>query len=368
MDKTAYNFVLKLINLTFDYLSLPLRKNLADLITAFFSNTSITLWDLSSHLSGESTVKHKHKRLIYFLDQLELDFRFWKSFILTVFCLPGLNLKQRKQLTLVIDATTLKEDYWMLVCSALFEGRTIPLYMKAWSHVNVRYDYWARVTEFVTDLSELMPNGLNYEIVADRGFYGPKLANLVSKIGWKYVIRVNGNVMIKTKDKPDFVQLDLFTDGWYEQVCFSKTNQSTENIAVKSALTKEGKLTRWYIKTNVDSYEKKIKAYESRFWIEETFKDLKSKLKWETYTEKIPKKDRLIKATTVSLLSYAIQMSFGSQIEFSESERKKSSILTQFKNAYQRITLKLTDIILKFTAMINTYVKRTKFRFAQDFG
>lgn len=368
MDKTAFNFVLKLINLTFDYLPIPSRKNLADLITAFFNNTSITLWDLSSHLSGESTVKHKHKRLIYFLDQIELDFQFWKSLILTVFCLPGLNLKQRKQLSLVIDATTLKDDYWLLACSALFEGRTIPVYMKAWPHVNLRYDYWARVTEFITDLAQLMPGGLNYEIVADRGFYGPKLASLVSQIGWKYVIRVNGNVMIKTKGATKYVQLDLFEDGWYEQVCFSKTHQSIENIVVKSRLTKEGDLSRWYIKTNCDSHEKTIKAYESRFWIEETFKDLKSKLKWETYTEKIPTKDRLIKVCTVSLLSYAIQMSLGSQIDVSRSERKKSSILTQFKNTYQRITLKLTDIIMKFTAMISTYVKRTKIRFAHDFG
>lgn len=368
MDHYAYTFVLKLVDLTFDYISVPLRKNIADLITAFFSNTSITLWDLSSHLGGESTVKHKHKRLIYFLDKLELDFQFWKSFVLTLFCLPRLNLKQRNKLTIVIDATTLKDDYWLLVCSALFEGRTIPLYMKAWPHVNVRYDYWARVTEFITDLAALLPKGIGYEIVADRGFYGPKLAGLVANIGWKYVIRVNGNVMVQKKGTTNYIQLDLFDDGWYEQVCFSVAHKTTENIAVKSALTKEGETSRWFIKTNLESYEKTIQAYESRFWIEETFKDLKSKLKWETYTQKIPEKNRLVKVAAVSLLSYAIQMSLGSQIEIGDSERKKTTFLTQFRNAYQRINHKLTHIIIKYTAIITTYVKRTKIRFAYNFG
>jgi hypothetical protein len=72
---------LKLVNLLvkkcFKYLNISQKRNLADLITAFLSNTSSALWDITSSLSGDTATKHKHKRLIYFLDSLTKSFQRW---------------------------------------------------------------------------------------------------------------------------------------------------------------------------------------------------------------------------------------------------------------------------------------------------
>jgi hypothetical protein len=116
--------------------------------------------------------------------------------------------------------------------------------------------------------------------------------------------------------------------------------------------------------TNVGDRDHVISSYCRRFWIEESFKDLKSKLKWESYTKKVPAKDRLTKCITVNCLSYAIQTSLGSQLSLSPGERKKTSVFNSFRQAYRRSSQKLEKIITKFIAMISTYIRRTKVAFS----
>jgi hypothetical protein len=107
----------------FNLLNVSQKNNFADLMTAFLSHTSFALWDIASSLSGNTTTKHKHKRLVYFLDSLVIDANFWKSYSLALFSLPGFRFKSRKVITLALDATTLKDDFWILAVSVSFHGR-----------------------------------------------------------------------------------------------------------------------------------------------------------------------------------------------------------------------------------------------------
>jgi len=129
----------------FNCLNVSQKGNLADLVTAFLSHTSFALWDIASSLSGNTTTKHKHKRLVYFLDSLDINKNFWKSYALLLFSLPGFRLKRRKIITLALDATTLKADFWILAVTVSFNGRGIPLYIKTWKGAHESYDYWNRV-------------------------------------------------------------------------------------------------------------------------------------------------------------------------------------------------------------------------------
>ena len=89
MQDAFFKLVRILVNRCFQYLNVSQKKNLADLVTAFLSNTSFTMWDISTSLSGNTSTKHQHKRLIYFLDRLKMDINFWKSYSLAIFSLPG---------------------------------------------------------------------------------------------------------------------------------------------------------------------------------------------------------------------------------------------------------------------------------------
>ena len=81
MQEDFLKFCSILTKRCFKCLNISQQKNMADLMTAFLSNTSFALWDIASSLSGDTTTKHKHKRLIYFLDSLTIDLNFWKSYL-----------------------------------------------------------------------------------------------------------------------------------------------------------------------------------------------------------------------------------------------------------------------------------------------
>jgi len=111
MEDNFFKLVKLLVKRCFKHLNISQKKNLEDLLTAFLCNTSFALWDIASGLSGDTSTKHKHKRLIYFLDSLKIDLTFWKSHALAVFCLPGFKFKRRKIIMLALDATTLKSEF-----------------------------------------------------------------------------------------------------------------------------------------------------------------------------------------------------------------------------------------------------------------
>jgi hypothetical protein len=79
--------------------------------------------------------------------------------------------------------------------------------------------------------------------------------------------------------------------------------------------------------------------YKRRMWIEQTFKDLKSVLKWETYTAKFPAHRRLEKLVALSCLSYGFQLCLGTQVSVPPSEEKKTSL---------RFAFVIIDILIGF--------------------
>jgi len=219
-------------------------------------------------------------------------------------------------------------DFWLLALSISFKGRSIPILIKSWKGVGVHYDYWKRVKETLQELKRILPDKYTYEIVADRGFQGVKLFDICKKLGLDYIVRINDCYLVKERGGKEFLQLSLFQDGFHNLDFLGKTHRSEGvNVCVNSQKTKEGDTAKWYLATNKQiSRSEAIESYTTRFWIEESFKDLKSKLHWEKYTEKIPKEHRLVKSIILSCLSYAIQTAIGNQLKMSASEKERTSI------------------------------------------
>jgi len=363
MQGDFFKFATILVKRCFTYLNVSQQKNLADLMTAFLSNTSFALWDIASSLSGDTTTKHKHKRLIYFLDSLKIDTKFWKSYALALFSLPGFKFKRRKMITLALDATTLKNDYWLLAVTISFNGRGIPLYLNCWKGVNENYDYWGRVKSVLKNLKEILPKGYLFEIVSDRGFQGDVMFQMCKELGIDFIIRINDSYKVKLPDGREYIQLSLFNDGYYVTESLGKKSQTPDmNLCVNSKKLENGEVAKWYLVANKRelSQELMVERYTTRFWIEEGIKDLKSKLHWERYTEKIPQKERLTKCIVVSCLSYSVQTAIGNQLHISESDRKRTSIFNKFRQTVRRGTEELEKIIMNFINIINIYVIRAK--------
>jgi len=366
MQDNFFKLVQIIVNKCFYRLNLSQKKNLSDLLTAFLSNSSFTLWDIATSLSGNTTTKHKHKRLIYFLDSLCIDIDFWKSYSLALFSLPGFKFKKRKILTLALDATTLKDDFWILAVTISFNGRGIPLYLKSWKGVNENYKYWERVKSVLKDLKEIMPKGYLFEIVADRGFQGDIMFQMCKELDIDFIIRINDSYQIKLQNGKEYIQLSIFNDGYYITESLGKKSQTPDiNLCVNSKKLENGEEAKWYLVANRRELSQEVmtERYTTRFWIEESIKDLKSKLHWEKYTEKIPQKERLTKCIIVSCLSYAIQTSIGNQMEISASDRLRTSVFNKFRQSIRRGTDELKRVIINFINIIATYITRTQVRF-----
>ena len=174
------------------------------------------------------------------------------------------------------------------------------------------------------------------------------------------------STQIKLENGDEFIQLSLFNDGYYPEVILGKEGQTKDmNVCVNSLKTEEGLLAKWFLASNRNiGRDEMVDRYACRFWIEESFKDLKSKLHWEKYTEKIPVKERLVKCIIISSLSYALQTALGGQLHMSASEKKTTSLFNKFRQVIRRGTQELEDAILNFINIIKTYVKRTEQTYA----
>jgi hypothetical protein len=239
-----------------------------------------------------------------------------------------------------------------LAASISYRGRSIPVYLQIWKGVNVSFDYWQRVETFSRALKELLPGKYAYELIGDGGFEGARMFNLCRELGWDQGIRINGSYKIKTKAGQDFIQLHLCDGGSYRDVIVGQTNPTKGfNLAVCCSPDFQ---RRWYLATSINP-EQAAEDYKRRMWIEETSKDLKSVLRWETYTAKIPTGGRLQKLIVLSCLSYAIQWCLGTQVSVPPSEEAKTSLLQRFRHIYSSAYRKTERI---YTKMISAFYLR----------
>lgn len=355
--------------MAFKHFSKPQQENMAQLLVALFYVKSFSLRDISSLMLGDSNVKHKLKRLKYFLDSLKIDNEFWKSYIKIIFSLPYFKLGRRKYITILIDATTLRDDFWILAASVSYRGRAIPVYLKMWKGVNEPYNYWSRVEDFIRGLKELTPVKYEYELIMDRGFQGSVMFDLCKRIGWDYVIRINKSYKIKLKDGTEYIQLDLFSEGLYPDVVLGSTQPVNNiNVVINSVNDESNEARKWYLATSLYDKERAVNDYSRRMWIEESFKDLKGELKWESYTRKIPEKRRLENTIIISCLSYAIRLSVGSDIEVPPSEEKKTSVLKRFQQLLVSGYRKIEIIYKKVISLVNVNLYRFEHYYTKILG
>ena len=370
-----FKFVYALISHTFCHLSLPQVKNLASLVLTFFYNTSFALYDIAKYFPANTSQKHKYKALVRALDALSLNKHFWRSYVKTIFALPHFRIRSRRYITILLDATTLKEDFWVLAASISYKGRSIPIYLKMWKGVNKRYDYWGRVKKFVKQMRRLLPDRYSYIIVADRGFKGSKLPRWCKELDLDYIIRIQDDYHVRLKDGEEWEQLGLFSSGIYSCSAIGKESQIEGNVVVneivdadkvtkplgkgeKKDKTRAKAQAKWFLQTSLNDKDFVVDTYLKRMQIEESFKDLKSHLYWEKYTEKLPKKDRIEKCVVISCLSYAIQLSIGSCEKISKKEEKMTSLLNRFRNALHRSLQHLSRVMPAFIAVVLVNIYR----------
>jgi hypothetical protein len=237
----------------------------------------------------------------------------------------------RTYLPVIVDITWVNGEKY-LVAAIPFLCRSIPIAFRRFTDVEIRKGTSQNLIEnaFFEWLRDTLES---YEvvIVADRGFRRASLLKYLRGLGLHYVIRVSGNVWISTHENARRKHSGILGDirlkagqriGIYN-AAYQKTLRVPTNLILgkleaervkklKARRGKKKKLEPWYIATDLNDLNMAYSLYEKRFWIEEMFRDLKSRFHWCGYKVETQRRREML--TFCLMLSYTMVAFLGYQV------------------------------------------------------
>ena len=294
----------RIIRLAFPHLSKPQHKVFAQLITAFPKAAGFTLSDIASNFPGETEVKHKLKKLQYFLDGLTTDIDFWNSYIRLVLSLPNLKLSKREKISVTVNTGNLGHGFTLLTANISYRNKPLPIYLRLFAQLNNQLAPEKEAEAFLNILKLILPDKFTYLFIADSRDI--LFVNDLYSWSYDYIVRIRPK-LLKLKDASDYTDIRLFPDGVYHDavtdilpVC-NNTNIATISLPGEA----EGR-SCIYFSTNLIKKEEVLDHYLRRIVFEEDQESLINELNWLKFSKKPPLKPRLEKLLIISCLSYAL--------------------------------------------------------------
>jgi Transposase DDE domain len=145
-----------------------------------------------AHIEGSSGVKQLDRLLSNVGVDVAKLFPAWICFVI------GL----RTELTVALDWTEFDDDDQVTLCAYAVtrHGRATPLIWKTHrkSELEGHRTQWEH--NLVEELHKAIPPKVEVILLADRGFGDQKLYELLTFLGWDYVIRFRGNILVENRD------------------------------------------------------------------------------------------------------------------------------------------------------------------------
>ena len=188
---------------------------------------------------------------------------------------------ERSEIVVSMDWTEFDtDDHSTLVISLqTSHGRNTPLLWKTHQKSLLKGQRNAHERELLTKLKQMLPGGVFVTVVADRGFgYMELFERLEQELGFAYVIRFKGNILV---GYPDMEQLPA--SDWLTPTGRTRTLKAVELTGQRQHVErvycchKSGMKEPWFLASNrVDlSAAKALQLYGQRWGIETSFRDIK---------------------------------------------------------------------------------------------
>src|SRR5207247_6842715 len=104
----------------------------------------------------------------------------------------------------VVDETSHTGRVHVLVAGLAYRGLVVPLLVRTWAQNAPLPDgeYRAQVLGLLSDVQALLPPALRDHVllVADRAYGTPWLLDLLAALGWRWVLRVQGQTRVLLRD------------------------------------------------------------------------------------------------------------------------------------------------------------------------
>ena len=325
----SYSNVAMFIKPVFSYLHLYQLWNLILCVYGIAHAQSLHYAQIARSVPTDTNHNHTKKRIYRFMDNEKVDV----SLLMVHWCrfVVDLMYGYREYVPVIVDITWVCGHKY-LVAAVPFFCRTIPVAFRRFTDEDVRS--CSSQNEIENDFfSWLRMTLMDYKVVviADRGFRRASLLQFLRRLGLHYVIRVSGNVWISTHQNARRKHSGILGDIKLKagerigihNAAYQKTLRVPTNLIlgklkaerVRKQKTKRGKrkkLEPWYIATDLDDLIKAYAFYERRMWIEEMFRDFKSRFHWCKYRVTTNRRREML--TFCLMVSYTIVALLGYQV------------------------------------------------------
>ena len=222
----------------------------------------------------------------------------------------------KRQLPLVIDATSLGNRWTILAISVVMSGCAIPV---AWKVLPAEQPgswrpYWEGL---LNELGKAVPPEWDVLVLADRGLYARWLWDAIVAWGWHPFLRINVGSKARVAGEENFEWISRWvpTPGtsWQGKVeCFaSKKGRVNGTLLMR---WEPGYASAWIILTDLEPEQALVSWYGLRTWIEGGFKDFKRGL-WGWQHSKMERASSVERLWLAMALAQLWCVSLGCQAE-----------------------------------------------------
>ena len=184
-----------------------------------------------------------------------------------------------QRLWLIVDATTQEDRVVLLTISVWYRGRALPLVWTIWE-ANTPLTgkrFWERVEALLTVLEGILPVQVPVIIMADRAFGTPAFIDLVTRRGWQYIVRVQGQTLccdrVGRVRRVSELAADKHQRGKMSGSVFKKAGWREANVVVYQGNSHQAPVC---LVSNLPLDWRIYVYYRRRFGIEAGFRDYKS--------------------------------------------------------------------------------------------
>jgi len=216
--------------------------------------------------------RHAVKQVDRLLSNTQLDV--WELFASWV----PMVLAERTEATVALDWTDYERDDHATLCAYLLtnHGRATPLVWRTAQKSELgglRND----IEDLVFNrLKEVVPAGVKVTVLADRGFGDTALYALLRDLGFDFVVRFRGNIIVAAEGAAIEARDWLSKSGRAKRQVRPLLTRDAFEVPAVVVVHAKGMAEPWFLATSLDAAAGDvIKAYARRFTIEESFRDAK---------------------------------------------------------------------------------------------
>jgi hypothetical protein len=225
-------------------------------------------------MAREVNKKHAIKQIDRLLSNKGFDI--WE---LSAYWVPYV-IGNQKEIVVALDWTSFAGDeQWQLSLNILTsKGSSTPLLWKTIDKSRLKYNRARYEDQLLSRFKEVLPEGVEITLVADRGFAAQKfLEFLEAELKFKYIIRIKSNTIIT-----DTKATSKKAQEWLEKTKITNIKSATITndkypIARFICIQDKGMKAAWYLASNLTEPPTRtiINLYAKRWKIEPYFRDIK---------------------------------------------------------------------------------------------